>query len=153
MNLRVILAAVALFAAACTPPAATTTETPQTPATPSTDATTAALLAALTPVVSAEIGQPVRLQTTTVNVRDEWAYIVAQPRKPDGAAIDWSTTSLAGRAADGVLDGDGMTYALLKEENGAWTVLEHAIGPTDVAWIDWAAAHGAPPDILGLPSN
>jgi hypothetical protein len=32
-------------------------------------------------------------------------------------------------------------------------VLEHVIGPTDVAWIEWAAEHGVPADILGLPSN
>ena len=29
----------------------------------------------------------------------------------------------------------------------------HVIAPTDVAWIDWAATHGVPPDVLGLPSN
>ncbi len=151
--MRVMLFAIAALAAACSPPAATTTETPETPAAPSPDATTQALVTALTPVVSQEIGQPVSLQTTNVNVRDEWAFVVAQPRKPDGSAIDWSTTSFAQRAADGVLDGDGTTYALLKQENGAWTVLEHAIGPTDVAWIEWASEHGVPADILGLPSN
>jgi hypothetical protein len=151
--MRALLAAVVAFAAACSPPAATTNETPEAPAAPSADATTEAVLGALTPVISQEIGQPISLQTTSVNIRDEWAYVVAQPRKPDGSTLDWSTTSLAQRAADGVLDGDGTTYALLKNQNGSWTVLEHAIGPTDVAWIDWAARHGVPPDVLGLPSN
>jgi hypothetical protein len=151
--MRALLIAVVALAAACSPPAATTTDTPETPAAPAPDATTQALLTALTPVISQELGQEVSLQTTNVNVRDEWAFVQAQPKKPDGSAIDWSTTSLAQRAADGVLDGDGATYALLKNENGSWTVLEHAIGPTDVAWIEWAAEHGAPPDILGLPSN
>jgi hypothetical protein len=147
--MRALLIAVVALAAACSPPAATTTET----AAPAPDATTQALLTALTPVISREVGQEVSLQTTNVNVRDEWAFVQAQPKRPDGSAIDWSTTSMAQRAADGVLDGDGTTYALLKNENGAWTVLEHAIGPTDVAWIEWAAEHGVPPDILGLPSN
>jgi hypothetical protein len=154
MNMRALLiAAVSAFAAACTPPAATTTETPEAPAAPSADATTEALLTVLTPVVAQEIGKPVSLQTTHVNVRDEWAFVVAQPRNPDGSAVDWSTTTLAERHELGVLDGDGATYALLKQVNGAWTVLEHAIGPTDVAYIEWAASHGAPADILGLPSN
>jgi hypothetical protein len=147
--MRALLIAVVALAAGCSPPAATTTET----AAPAPDATTQALLTALTPVISREVGQEVSLQTTNVNVRDEWAFVQAQPKRPDGSAIDWSTTSMAQRAADGVLDGDGTTYALLKNENGAWTVLEHAIGPTDVAWIEWAAEHGVPPDILGLPSN
>jgi hypothetical protein len=150
--MRALLIAVVALAAACSPPT-TTTETPETPAAPAPDATTEALLGALTPVVAQDVGQPVSLQTTNVNVRDEWAFVIAQPKKPDGSAIDWSTTSLAQRAVDGVLDGDGTTYALLKNENGTWTVLEHAIGPTDVAYIDWAAEHGVPPDILGLPSN
>lgn len=149
--MRALLIAVAALAAACSPPAATTSGAP--PAAPAPDATTQALLGALTPVVAEDIGQPVSLQTTNVNVRDEWAFVIAQPKQPDGSAIDWSTTSYAQRAADGVLDGDGTTYALLKNENGTWAVLEHVIGPTDVAWIDWAAKHGAPPDILGLPSN
>jgi hypothetical protein len=156
MKLRVLVTAIALLAAACSPPAATTTETPETPAAPSTavdDEQTQALLNVLDPVLARDIGQPVSLQPTTVNVRDEWAFIVGQPRQPDGSAIDWSTTSLAQRAADGVLDGDGQTFALLKNVNGAWEVLEYVVGPTDVAHIEWAGKHGVPPDVLGLPSN
>lgn len=151
--MRALLIAVVALAAACTPPAATTTETPEAPVAPPAGATTQGVVDALTAVVAVDVGQPVSLELTNVNVRDEWAFVQAQPKKPDGSAIDWSTTSYAQRAADGVLDGDGTTYALLKNENGTWRVLEHAIGPTDVAWIDWASEHGVPPDILGLPSN
>ena len=75
-----LLAALTGLAAACTPPA--TTETPEAPAAPSTDATTEALLAVLTPAIAQEIGKPVSLQTTHVNVRDEWAFVIAQPRNP-----------------------------------------------------------------------
>jgi hypothetical protein len=149
--MRALLLSLA-FVAACSPPA-TTIEAPEPPAAPSADATTQALVATLTPVVSRSIGQPVSLRVSTTNVRDEWAFVIAQPRQPDGSPIDWSSTSLSRRAAAGVLDGDGTTYALLKNEDGAWTVLEHAIGPTDVAWIEWASEHGVPADILGLPSN
>lgn len=151
-----LIAALVGLAAACTPPAATTTETPEAPAAPppgAIDPQTQSLLNVLDPVLSAGIGQPVSLQPTTVNVRDEWAFIIGQPRKPDGTAIDWSTTSLAQRAADGVLDGDGQTFALLKNVNGGWEVLEYVVGPTDVAHIEWAGKYGVPPDILGLPSN
>ncbi len=151
-----LIAAIAGLAAACTPPAATTTETPEPPATPALgidDESAQMLLNALDPVLSENIGQPVNLQPTTVNVRDEWAFIVGQPRQTNGAPIDWSTTSYAQRAADGVLDGDGQTYALLKNVNGAWEVLEYVVGPTDVAHIEWAGKHGVPPDVLGLPSN
>lgn len=151
--MRAVFIAVAALAAACSPPATTAPETPEAPAAAVDDEQTQMLLNVLDPVLAREIGQPVSLQPTTVNIRDEWAFIIGQPRQPDGSAIDWSTTSLAQRAADGALDGDGQTYALLKNVNGAWEVLEYVIGPTDVAHIEWAAKHGAPPDVLGLPSN
>jgi hypothetical protein len=156
--MRVLLIALTALAAACSPPAEQpVTEHTEIIATatapPPPEVTRDLVLGSLRAAVSQEVGQPVSLQATTVNVRDEWAYVVAQPRKPDGSAIDWSTTTLAQRAADGVLDGDGQTFALLKNVNGAWEVLEYVVGPTDVAHIEWAGKHGVPPDLLGLPSN
>jgi len=148
-----LIAAVAGLAAACTPPAATTTETPETPAAPSPDAATQALFDVLTPLVTTEVGKPVSLQSNTVNVRDEWAYVDARILNADGSPIDWTTTNLADRYEHGAMDEGGGLHALLKNENGTWVVLEHVIAPTDVAWIDWAARHGVPPDVLGLPSN
>lgn len=151
--MRALLVAIATLAAACSPPAVTTSETPETPTAPSPDAQTEALLGVLAPVVSAEVGQTVSLHTSTVNVRDEWAYVVAQVRNADGSEIDWARTNLASRYENGVMDTGGGLHALLKNDSGTWIVLEHVIAPTDVAWIEWAARHGVPPDILGLPSN
>lgn len=154
--MRALLIAVIALAAACSPPAATTTEAPATPAAPAPgvdDEQTQMLLNVLQPVVGEEVGQPVSLQPTTVNIRDEWAYVVAQIRNGDGTEIDWTSTNLASRYENGAMDTGGGVHALLKNENGAWTVLEHVIAPTDVAWIEWAGEHGVPADILGLPSN
>lgn len=158
--MRAIAVALVLIAAACTPPAGQTTDAPTTaqdetlaPSAPVDDEQTQMLLNVLDPVLAQGIGQPVSLQPTTVNVRDEWAFIIGQPRQPDGSPIDWTRTSLAQRAADGVLDGDGQTFALLKNVNGAWEVLEYVVGPTDVAHIEWAGKYGVPADVLGLPSN
>jgi hypothetical protein len=148
-----LIAAVAGLAAACTPPAATTTETPEVPAAPSPDAATQALFDVLTPIVATEVGKPVSLQSNTVNVRDEWAYVDARILNADGSQIDWMTTNLASRYENGAMDEGGGLHALLKNENGTWTVLEHVVAPTDVAWIEWAGRHGVPPDVLGLPSN
>ncbi|GGK00230.1 hypothetical protein [Luteimonas terricola] len=33
---------------------------------------------------------------------------------------------------------------------GTWRVLDHAIGPGDVAWIDWPQAHAAPRALFGF---
>jgi len=143
--MRALILALSLALVACAPEPAAPPE-PAPP--PSPEAMSQQLIDALTPVVSAEIGQPVALASSQVRVMNYWGYVVAQPTAPDGAAIDWSATALAQRAADGVLDSNGQTHALLRYENGAWRVLEHAIGPTDVAWIGWAATHGAPEELF-----
>ena len=138
---------IAALAAACSPPAQTTPATP--PEAPSAEAESASLVAALTPVVAADVGQPnVTLTAETVRVQDDWGWLVAQPH-----GVDWSATKYAARAEAGALDGNGTTYALLKRENGAWRVLDFVVGPTDVAYMDWPARHGAPPELMGLPAN
>lgn len=141
--MRALVLALALVA--CSQPA---TEAPAPPPPPSAEAVSQDLLDVLTPVIAADVGQPVALTASRTRVMNEWAYVVVQPTRPDGAAIDWSTTALAQRVADGVLDSNGETHALLRNENGAWRVVEHAIGPTDVAWIGWAATHGAPEELF-----
>jgi len=150
--MRAVFVALALSAAACSdpvsPPSAPNASEAPDPATSST-----AILTAATPAVSATIGQPISLSPTTVNVQDDWAWVVAQPQTPEGGAIDWSATSFAEDAALGVLDGGGTTYVLLKSENGAWRVLDHVVGPTDVAWINWPTQYGAPAELMGLPAN
>lgn len=146
MKIKALLAALALVA--CAPPAPSEPASPPAPSAP--EAANEEMLAALTPVVSAAIGQPVSFTIDTVRVDNDWAWLVVQPRAADGSALDWSQTSFASAHANGVLDGDGTTYALLKREAGQWRVVEHVIGPTDVAYIDWPARHGAPPELLGL---
>lgn len=146
MKLKAILAAFALVA--CTPPAPTEPAAP--PAAPAPEAASQELLDTLTPVVSAAIGQPVSFTIDTVRVDNDWAWLVVQPQAADGSPLDWSQTSFAAAHAEGALDGNGTTYALLKRENGQWRVVDHVIGPTDVAYIDWPARHGAPPELLGL---
>jgi hypothetical protein len=106
--------------------------------------------AALTPVLGENIGRTVSLQVQTFNRQGDWAWLVAQPWTPEGAQIDWSQTRYAERAAQGVLDGAGTTYALLKRENGRWRVVEFVVGPTDVAWADWSDRHGAPASLMQM---
>lgn len=152
--MRALLVSIAALAAACSPPAATTAETPSAPAAaPQPDATTQTLFNILTPLVSAEVGKPVSLRANNVNVRDEWAYVDAAVLNADGSPIDWSATNMASAYANGAMDTGGGLHALLKNEGGTWVLLEHVIAPTDVAWIDWASRHGVPPDVVGLPSN
>lgn len=140
--MRALLLALALVA--CTPPA------PEAPPPPplSADAMSQPLIDALTPVIAADVNQPVTMTASQVRVMNEWGWIVAQPAAPGGGAIDWARTKYAGQAEAGALDGGGTTYALLKQENGQWRVLEFVVGPTDVAWLEWPARHGAPAEII-----
>jgi len=151
MRLKALFATLAL--AACSPQAPSEPAPPAPPAAPSPEAESQALLDALTPVVAADLGQPVSFTIDTVRVEDEWAWLVVQPQGAEGRAIDWARTPYATQAAEGVLDGGGTTYALLKRENGAWRVLEFVIGPTDVAYGDWPERHGAPAGLMGLAAE
>lgn len=150
MNLRIMAVVAAAALAACNQQAP---EPTARPVAENPNQQTAALTAALEPIAATEIGQAVALQVQTSRVMNEWAWVIAMPTQPDGAAIDWSTTAMASRYENGVLGDNGMIYALLRQDNGAWTVVEYTIGPTDVAWLDWPARHGAPESLFELPQD
>lgn len=149
--MRALVLAVAVLAVACSPPAPKSEAPPGEPGIPAAEAPNPqrdAMTAALAPRVEAEIGQPVAFTVNVMRVQNDWGWLVAQPWTPDGTQIDWSQTRYAQRATDGVLDGGGTTYALLKRENGQWRVVDVAIGPTDVAYADWAERYGAPDNLM-----
>ena len=152
-----ILAA-AMFAAACSPPAheqpkgeapAAGGETQIAEPTPEQRA----MADALAQRAASDIGVPVKFTITSAQTEGDWAFIVAQPWSPEGAALDWSQTRYAQRAQDGVLDGNGTTYALLRRQNNAWTVVDFSVGPTDVAYADWAQRYSAPAAIFGMTNG
>lgn len=156
--MRAWVVTLAVLMAACSPPAGNhaNTETPATNGSPQVEAPNPerdAMVAALVPAASAEIGQPVTFSVSVMRVQNEWGWLIAQPWTPDGAALDWSTTHYAERARDGVLDGNGTTYALLKKQNGAWTLTAFAVGPTDVAWANWSQRYGAPASLFDTPAQ
>ena len=146
--MRILTIAILALSAACSPQQPAPAAPAPTPAL-SQDSTETAIVATLTPVIAAEIGQAVLLTPQQVNQQGDWAWVQVQTQQPDGAAIDWSTTALASRAENGAMDEGGGAYALLKQENGAWRVVAHVIAPTDVAWATWAEEYGAPAEIMG----
>lgn len=148
--MRKLAIVVLALLAACSPPGQQTSDPPAGHVTPS-DAQTDALAAALTPALSEAIGRPVSLEVQTSTMDGSWGWIVAQPWTPEGAQIDWLQTRYAERAQEGLLDGNGLTYALLQHRNGEWRVVEFAVGPTDAPWLDWAQRHGAPSSLMRAP--
>lgn len=104
--------------------------------------TRAAIIEAMRPLVEREVGAPVVLLVSAINVEGPFAFVSATPARPGGQPIDWSQTRHArARAADAMSD---VTQALLTGEGANWTVIEFAFGPTDVPWEEWITRRRAP---------
>ena len=58
--------------------------------------------------------------------------------------------AVAERAAQGGMS--DLHVALLRrdEDSDAWTLVDHAIGPGDVAWLTWPTTHAAPRQLFGF---
>lgn len=107
----------------------------------------AEILDALRPTIEDEMRGPVEFVITTLRSSPRFAFVQADPQRPGGRPIDPEETAFAGDA-DMM---DGLTvYALLRFKSGGWQLVEHVVGPTDVAYIDWPDRFGAPPALMGL---
>jgi len=98
-----------------------------------------------------EVGAPVEFVINTLNVTDGWAYGDVKLQRPGGTPIDWSRTKFAEDFAQGMLE-TGHNLFLLQQSSGGWTLVEYAIGPTDVAWDWWRQQRGLPAELFGASS-
>ena len=108
--------------------------------------TRAAILdAARSPVVVA-LGKPVLFRVGKLQASGDWAFLIADMEDKSGKPLDYAGTRRAEDAANGAVS---RGYAALLKRNGTkWEVVAHAIGPTDVAWLDWPTHYGAPKAIF-----
>jgi hypothetical protein len=90
------------------------------------------ILDALRPAVESRLGQPVEFVVQTIKVAGGWAFVVADPRRKGGAPIDgWA---VFGEDFDNM---DGLRVdAVLRRRPAGWTLVDHAIGATDVWYCD-----------------
>jgi hypothetical protein len=72
----------------------------------------------------------------------DWAFADLAPRTEAGGRIDYRRTRFAGDF-DPDLDSDTV-HALLRRTGPAWTLVEHAFLPTDVAWDWWRQQYRLP---------
>ena len=115
--------------------------------TPVDAATRKAILDSARVPVAEALGKPVLFRVSHLAVSGNWAFLRAEMEGPGGAPVDYAGTPMADAAQHGVAS---RTYAALLQRTGSgWTVMDKAIGPTDVAWEDWPARHRAPPEIFG----
>ena len=123
---------------------AQSTVEPQHPGNPGYDA----LLADAVAPVDAAFGGRVQVNVERLDRLGRWAFLQGTLRGADGGAPDYSGTSYAERAVTGGMS--NVYVALLQadaEPDGvdtgapvAWSLVAHAIGPSDVAWLTWLLA-------------
>jgi hypothetical protein len=102
----------------------------------------AAILATLRTLVEADLGAPIAFRLSRIEVDGEWAYVAAVPTR-GGQPLDWATTRFADAFAKDTMS--NRVLALFhRESDGSWRTAEYALGPTDVAWVDWIGKYGAP---------
>jgi hypothetical protein len=100
------------------------------------------ILAALRPSIEKETGGRVQFVITVMHVMGGWAYVDAKPQRPDGGPINWRATRH--REAYDADAFSGLVLALLRRQDGRWTVVDTFIGPTDVAWYEWVKKYKLP---------
>jgi hypothetical protein len=96
------------------------------------------VLDAMRGAVERDLRQPVIFKVSTIRVCGAWAFVVAEPIKPDGGPLLWERTICKG-------DVSHLIGALSqRDEAGAWRLTDYALCPTDVAWENWPEKYGAP---------
>ncbi len=93
-----------------------------------------------------ELRQPVIFKVEWLRVRDGYAFLKAQPRRPDGGPIDFRKTKFREAAAEGMFDGG--VLALLKKNGTRWEAVDWTLGATDLPYGDWWKKYRAPRSIF-----
>lgn len=106
----------------------------------------AAILDAAHQAIARRIGKTPKLLVRTLGHQGDWVFLVAAMQDKVGRPISYAGTPLASAEAEGMVSKDYV--ALFRRSGKGWRVVEEALGPTDVAWADWAEKHGAPKAIF-----
>ena len=145
IGLRLIVVAVLLGAVVTTfLSASAQSGCPHTPANGSAERK--AIMDSLREPVMKVLGQRVIFVVSDLKVCGSWAFIAAEPKRPNGQPVDWSRGVYADAVADDMCG--GFVHALLVKKGGRWRVREHVICATDVPWVTWSNDFGAPPALF-----
>lgn len=102
-----------------------------------------AILEAMRPAIENRLGPNVEFVVTRMRVQNGWALVIAEPRRRGGGRIDPRRHF----AEDQLEFMDGLTVnAILRFRPRGWTLVDHAIGPTDV-W--YCGVNGPPRSLTG----
>lgn len=115
-----------------------------------------AVLQAATEPLREAFGDRVAVRVERLDRIGGWVFLQATMRGADGGRPNFTGTVYAGPAAAGQMS--DRYVALLRhtaeafDDNDAWhwRLIDHAVGPTDVAWEAWPDKHAAPPALFGF---
>ena len=103
----------------------------------------AAIMNALRPTIERKLGSPVEFVVNRISVEEGWALVIADPQRPGGGRIN-PRRHFPHEVIEFM---DGLTVnAILRFSGGGWTLVDHAIGPTDV-W--YCGVEGPPKSLTG----
>lgn len=102
-----------------------------------------AILDAARAPLARQLGKSLMMVVQVLRTDGHWAYLQATPYSADGKGpFDWSGTPFARDIEDGFAS--DILMVLLERNGAGWRVLELVIGPTDVAWLNWAESYRLP---------
>jgi hypothetical protein len=93
--------------------------------------------------VEADLRQKVIFRVQHLKIVGPWALARVVPVRPDGSEIDYSRTRYREDMEEGAFDGEG--EALLRNDGGAWRLLEWRFGASDTEVPIWLEKYRAPP--------
>lgn len=96
--------------------------------------------------VERELKQKIVFVADSFKVQGTWAFVSGSMQTPAGGRPDVSKTEFAEAAEAGAFDSN--FFALLKKTGGKWKLTTHAIGCTDVCYLDWWSKYKAPKAIF-----
>lgn len=96
-----------------------------------------------------ELGPDARIEVERLDRLGNWVFLLGRMRDADGGPLSLDGTRYAERATQGGMS-DVYAALLKRQPGGAWEVIDHAIGPGDVAWLTWPPKHGAPAALFGF---
>lgn len=105
-----------------------------------------AIMDAVRGAVLPELKKNVVFQVDHLVQQGGYAFLMGQPRKPDGTAFDYRGTIYQEAIEHGLFD--DWIWAVLAKVDGRWRTLEYGIGNTDVGWLGVVGKFGAPEGIF-----
>jgi hypothetical protein len=102
----------------------------------------AAILSPLRTVVSSALKSEVEFVVERARICGDWAFVVATPQRKGGGELRWKGTVCAG-------DTSHLAGGLMRRSGTAWSLVEYALCPSDVAWSDWPEKYKAPEQLFG----